>query len=124
MIDEKTNLFATPQTSHLVVLGDDSPAASIVRAEQIVELLSVCYVRKGWKIDEVAAQRALAYCRAYAKNGSDPDDERKAAMGFFHSHGQSIDWVFYGDIRGMICGLAKHSQRAEDVAGPVEPVEG
>jgi hypothetical protein len=121
---EKTNLFGAPPTSHLVVLDDDSPAASIARAEQIVELLSVCYVRKGWKIDEVAAQRALAYCRAYAKDGSDPDDGRKVAFDFFHSHGQSLDWVLAGDIRGMICGLAKHSQRAEDVAGPIEPVEG
>jgi hypothetical protein len=62
--------------------------------------LSVCYVRKGSKIDEAAAERALAYCRAYAKDGSDPDDERVAAMDFFHSHGQSLDWVFAGDIRG------------------------
>jgi hypothetical protein len=116
---EKTNLFAIPPTSPLVTLDDGRPAASVARAEQIVELLSLCYVREGWKIDEAAAQRALAYCRAYAKDGSDPDEERKVAMDFFHSHGQSIDWVFYGDIRGMICGLAKHSERAIDVAGPM-----
>jgi hypothetical protein len=116
----KTGLFETPPTTHLVALGDDKPAASVARAEQIVELLTVCYVRKGWKIDEAAAERALAYCRAYAKDGSDPDDERAAAMDFFRSHGQSLDWVFAGDIRGMICGLAKHSERAVDVAGPIE----
>jgi hypothetical protein len=39
-------------------------------------------------------------------------------MDFFHSHGQSLDWVFCGDIRGMICGIAKHSERAID-AGPM-----
>ncbi len=114
---EKTNLFGTPPTSPLVVLGDDRPTASVARAEQIVELLSICYLRKGWKIDQAAAERALAYCRAYAKDDSDPDDERKAAMDFFHSHGQSLDWVFGGDICGMICGLAKHSKRAADVVG-------
>jgi hypothetical protein len=100
------------------VLGS-SRRASLARAKQIVELLSTCYVRKGWKIDEVAAKQALAYCRAYAKDGSDPDEGRRVAMDFFHSHGQSLDWVFGGDIRGMICGLAKHSERAIEVAGPM-----
>ena len=66
----------------LIALEDDRPAASLPRAEQIVELLTTCYVREGWKIDKAAAKRALAYCRAYAKDGSDPDDERRAAMDF------------------------------------------
>ena len=96
----------------LITIGDDTPAATLPRAEQIVELLTTCYVREGWKIDKAAAKRALAYCQAYARDGSDPDDERKVAMDFFHSHGQSLDWVFCGDIGGMICGLAKHSERA------------
>jgi hypothetical protein len=121
---DKTNLFGTPPTSPLVVLRDDRPTASVARAEQIVELLSICYVRKGWKIDKAAAKRALAYVRKYARDGSDPDDGRKSAMDFFHSHGQSLDWVFSGDIRGMICGLAKHSERAANVAGPVQVREG
>ncbi len=72
-------------------------------------------MREGWKIDKAAAKRALAYVRKYAKDGSDPDEGRKAALDFFHSHGQSLDWVFCGDIGGMICGLAKHLQRAADV---------
>ena len=96
---------------------DDRPAASLPRAEQIVELLSTCYVREGWKIDQAAAKRALAFVRKYAKDGSDPDEGRRVAMDFFHSHGQSLDWVFCGDIGGMICGLAKHSERATAVAG-------
>jgi hypothetical protein len=79
---EKTDLFRTPPTSPLVVLDDDKPAASVARAEQIVELLTVCYVREGWKIDMAAAKRALAYVRRYAKNSSDPDDGRAAALTF------------------------------------------
>ena len=93
----------------------NTAAASLQRAEQIVELLTTCYVREGWKIDKAAAKRALAYVRKYAKDASDPDEGRKAALDFFHSHGQSLDWVFCGDIGGMICGLAKHLQRAADV---------
>jgi hypothetical protein len=109
---EKINLFTIPPTSPLVKLDDNRPAASVARAEQIVELLTVCYVREGWKIDKAAAKRALAYLRKYAKGGSDPNDGRKTALDFFYSHGQSLDWVLAGDIRGMICGLAKHSKRA------------
>jgi hypothetical protein len=104
----------------LIALGDDRPASALPRAKQIVELLSTCYVREGWKINKAAAKRALAFVRGYAKDGSDPDDGRKAALDFFHSHGQSLDWVFCGDIGGMICGLAKHSERAAEVAGKVQ----
>jgi hypothetical protein len=99
--------------SALIAIGDDRPATSLPRAEQIVELLSTW----GWKIDKAAAKRALAFVRKYAKDGSDPDEGRRVAMDFFHSHGQSLDWVFCGDIGGMICGLAKHSERATAVAG-------
>jgi hypothetical protein len=53
----------------LIVLGDDRPAASLPRAQQIVELLSTCYVREGWKINKAAAKRALAFVRGYAKDG-------------------------------------------------------
>jgi hypothetical protein len=100
------------------VLGR-SRRSSLARAKQVVELLSTCYVREGWKIDEAAAKEALAYCSGYVKDGSDPDDGREAAMDFFRSHGQSLDWVFDGDVGGMICGLAKHSERAAKVAGPI-----
>ena len=101
----------------LIAIGDDRPATSLPRAEQIVELLSTCYVREGCKIDKAAAKRALAFVRKYAKDGSDPDEGRRVAMDFFHSHGQSLDWVFCGDIGGMVCGLAKHSERAAALAG-------
>jgi hypothetical protein len=116
---KKRIMFDPPATSPFIVLDDDRPSASVARAEQIVDLLTVCYVRKGWKIDAAAAKRALAYVRRYAKDGSDPDDGRAAAINFFCSHGQSLDWVLAGDIRGMICGLAKYSERAAQVAGPI-----
>jgi hypothetical protein len=106
-----------------IVLGGRSRVATLARAKQIVDLLSTCSVREGWKIDEAAAKRALEYCRLHAKDGSDPNDLRKAAIDFFYSHGQSLDWVFCGDIGGMLCGLAKHSRRANDVAGPIETAE-
>jgi hypothetical protein len=45
----------------LIALGDDRPASALPRAQQIVELLSTCYVREGWKINKAAAKRALAF---------------------------------------------------------------
>jgi hypothetical protein len=90
--------------------------AALARAEEIVSLLRISYVREGWQIDEAAAQRTLAFFRRYAEDGSEPDDERKVALDFLHSHGQSIDWVLCGDHGGMICKLAGDSDRAAIMA--------
>ena len=103
--------------------ADDSPAEALRRAEEIVDILRTCVVRsKGWKVDEAAAERALAYCRANAANGADPDDERQAALDFFYGHGQSLDWVFGGRLAAMICKLAANSQRAASLAVAADPI--
>src|ERR1700722_17786495 len=87
-------------------------SGALARMEQVVDLLRTCYVREGWKIDNEAAERALAFMRQFAKDGSEPDDGREATLDFLHSHGQNLDWVFCGDVGGMICGSAAHSERA------------
>jgi hypothetical protein len=104
---------ALPAAPALAVTADglDRPG-SLARMEQVVDLLHTCYVREGWKIDNEAAARALAFMRQFAKDGSEPDDGREATLDFLHSHGQSLDWVFCGDVGGMICGGAAHSERA------------
>jgi hypothetical protein len=98
-------------------------AATLARAEEVVDILRTRSIRKGWKIDEAAAERALAYCRNCAENNSYPDEEdslameeEEAAISFFYSHGVSFDWVFAGDITGLICAGAHHSKRANDIA--------
>jgi hypothetical protein len=84
--------------------------------EQVVELLRTCYVRDGWKVDDESAERALEFARQYAKDGTETDEGREAAIDFVGSHGQSLDWVFCGDVGGMICRGAKHSERANSIA--------
>jgi hypothetical protein len=103
MMTEADSVFAAPPDAHL---------SALVRAEQGIAVLRTRYIREGWQIDHVAAELALSYFRKSAQ-GQEDDELFQAAIGFLSSHGQSLDWIFDGDISGMICGLAKHSKRAE-----------
>jgi hypothetical protein len=94
--------------------------AILARVVEIVDLLRTRYVCEGWKIDEKAAERALAYFRRRADGPSfkDEDDDTREyqhALGFFRSHGQSVDWIHDGNPAGMICGAAKRSERARSL---------
>jgi hypothetical protein len=94
--------------------------AMLARAEQMIDVLRSCYVSEGWKLDDEAAERTLRYFRRVAADPSllalspgadDADEEWHALMTFFSDHNQSLDWVFRGDPRGMICGVAAVSAR-------------
>jgi hypothetical protein len=85
-----------------------TPSETLKRAEQVIDLLRTRYVCHGWKIDEQAAERVLAYFRA----GAPDDDSFGPVVDFFGRHGQSLDWVFLGDPGGMICKGAAHSKQA------------
>jgi hypothetical protein len=82
------------------------------RLEQIIETLRTRYIREGWRFDEKDASQALAHMRMLAKG---PDEDVTDLMGenavlfsqevvfdFLFRHGQSLDWVFRGDIGSMI----------------------
>jgi hypothetical protein len=71
-------------------------------------------------MDEKAASRMLQYFRNRADGKRENYADWKATIDFAKSHGQSLDWICFGDPRGMICGLAAGSQRAVDVAGNIE----
>jgi hypothetical protein len=91
--------------------------AILSRVEQIVDLLRTRYIREGWKIDEDGAARALGYFRRHVegppfKNEDEDTAKYHEALEFFRSHGQNLDWIHDGNPGGMICTLAKHSQRA------------
>jgi hypothetical protein len=89
-----------------------SPSAALVRAEQVVNTLRSSYVRENWKIEENDAEHALAYMRKYAAGKETEDHEQAVMEMFFGCHGQSLDWIFRGDVGGMICMLAARSFRA------------
>ena len=97
--------------------SDYDGAACLARAEQAVEVLRTRSIRKGWKIDEEAAEQALAYFRRHphACDERCDDDYYMPALRFFMSHGVSLDWILCGDIAGLICAGAKNSARADSV---------
>jgi hypothetical protein len=89
--------------------------AALARVEKIVDFLRTRYVREGWKMDEQGAAVALDYFRRQVHGPAFKDEDTAAlyeAQQFLGSHGQSLDWVHAGNLAGMICGLAKHSRRA------------
>jgi hypothetical protein len=57
---------------------------------------------KGGKFDETGAENALRYFRRLARGGRDTAREQERAHAFIYNHGQSFDWIVYGNARGMI----------------------
>jgi hypothetical protein len=89
------------------------PSAALSRCELVVDKLRNCVVCEGWVMDDAAASRTLDYFRLAASGAAPEDDEEFwLACEFLSSHGQSLDWIFYGDPGALICNAAAHSERA------------
>ena len=96
--------FPTPRPP---VAGDDR-AAMVARAEQIVEVLGTCFVREGWHeaFDHKRAARFVENVRMFDEH--DGDDPRfRQLLAWMRDHGQSLDWLFDGDVEPLICRAAK-----------------
>jgi hypothetical protein len=63
---------------------------------------------------EEGANARLRYFRHCADGGQEDDHEFLAASRFLYRNGQSLDWVFVGDPRGMICNAAANARMDED----------
>jgi hypothetical protein len=83
-------------------------AQALERVEYIVQCLREGYVRDGWRLDEHAAARVVQYFRWYAQGQPkpDPDPEFEFVTKWMSENGQSFDWIFFGDPRGLICRAA------------------
>ncbi|MEH2468851.1 hypothetical protein V1281_001893 [Nitrobacteraceae bacterium AZCC 2161] len=94
----------------------DGHAATLARAEQIVETLRNKHVADGWALFEPAAEEMLGFFRRRLEGKPERDNEfRMDVVEFFGAHGQSLDWVLFGDPSVMICRLAaaKSEERGE-----------
>lgn len=83
----------------------DSREAMVARAKQISDLLGTCYIRKGWSFDKARAAAILeSICRLDDEDGD--GEHFQAVRDWTYDHGQSLDWLLFGDPSGMITGSA------------------
>jgi hypothetical protein len=70
-----------------------------------------CCAPSTWQLNE---QRAADFLDALRRLDFENDDslEMKSALDWVHDHGQSLDWIFQGDVAAMICAGAAHSVSA------------
>lgn len=91
-----------------------APAQVLARAEQMMQLLRTdhAYIGNHFKIDEPNAERALRWFRDVAsgrRTFADESEEFGCVVEFLRNHGQSIDWIFDGDVSAMICKNASNA---------------
>jgi hypothetical protein len=87
--------------------------ATLARFEQAIEILRDRYICAGWELDEEGAERALKYFRRIAQPGRrDENRDFRFVIAFLHDHELSYDWIFRGDVTGLIVASAATSARA------------
>jgi len=94
--------------------------AMVLRAEEVVDLLSTRYIREGWydSFDKDRAAKFLQDVRLFDISAEDVDHEEKIIV-WVRDHGVSLDWLFEGDQRGMICGLAGYKAPRSTEPDPI-----
>jgi hypothetical protein len=94
---------------------------AFIRMQQIIAALEDCFVTEGWHeswksgpMPELAAD-VLVYLRARADGARENATNEAKVIDFVGRCGQSLDWIFDGDPRGLICTAAGHSPQATTV---------
>ena len=94
------------------------------RMEQIIATLESCFVTEGWhEIWEsgpmpIMAAEVMAYFHARADGARENATEEAKVNVFVANCGQSLDWIFGGDPRGLICKAAGNSPQSAGLAKP------
>jgi hypothetical protein len=85
---------------------------AIPRMEQMIATLESCFVTEGWHerwksgpMPKLAAD-VIAYSRARAGGAREDAAEEAKLNAFIDSCGQSLDWIFDGNVGGLICKAA------------------
>ena len=102
---------------------DNRQSATLARFEQLLNVLHTRHIADGFTVDETAADQALGFFKRRA-NGDRTDDVagEQSAIDFIRSHGGSLDWVFDGDLEGLLAYRASHSTRAASIAFEADPL--
>ena len=82
-------------------------AGMVARAEQIVDLLSNCYIREGWHelFDRQRAAEFIESVRRFDENNGECK-HFTTWLRWMSDHGQSLDWLTTGDVGSFITGAA------------------
>jgi hypothetical protein len=98
--------------------GNQLHKQALRRMEYIIDTLATYVVAEGWheswesgSMPKRAAD-VVAYFRGLAAGGRFLAAKEAKALAFIADCGQSIDWIYDGDPRGMICRAAGNSPQA------------
>lgn len=84
-------------------------AGMVARAEEIVRLLRTCYVCEGWELDGKRADEFLENVRRLGIKGRGREARLTHIIAWVSDHGQSLDWLFRGNVGVMVCEAAARS---------------
>lgn len=97
-------------------------AATIARAEYLVERLADRFVKDGWH-EHFDRQRAAKFIDALRRqNYSEFDEASEIVVQWMRDHGQSLDWLYTGEVGSMLCRAAKGSPAARAIPGELDPI--
>jgi hypothetical protein len=94
------------------------------RMEHIIATLESCFVAEGWHekwesgpMPKLAAD-VVSYLRARAAGARENATEESKVNAFVAECGQSLDWIYDGDIFHMICKAAGNSPQSAALPKP------
>jgi hypothetical protein len=91
---------------------------TLQRMEYVINTLATYVVAEGWHESwecgpmPKRAADVMAYLRKRADGARENAAEEAKVNAFIKDCGQSWDWIFAGDVRGMICRSAGHSPQS------------
>src|SRR5882762_8523428 len=106
----------TTKPSRLPRTGTQIYKQALPRMEYIIATLATCVVADGWHESWESvpmpkrAADVMAYVRGRAAGKRENVAQEEKVNAFIADCGQSLDWIFDGDARGMICKAAGNSQ--------------
>ena len=114
--------LAIPADTSPAAAAEDRPAV-IARAEQMVEILRDCFVCDGWH-ESFDRQRASEFLDAVRQQDYSAEDDPKleTITAWVSDHGQSLDWLYFGDPDGLVCRAAGRSSSAAAISTEQDPV--
>src|SRR6266849_8156040 len=121
-IPKRSRLPARKTTSQLY-------KGALGRMEQIIATLESCFVTEGWNerwqsggVMPTLAADVMTYFRARADGAQENAAKEAKVNDFVAQFGQSLDWIFDGDPRGLICKAAGHSPQAASLQSTSRPL--